>query len=132
MTLNGATVATGSGVTGTAVAIPIPNPQLWTPDTPTLYNVNVVLAGGGGDAVGTYFALRTFSIANVTEGGLTFARPLLSSSFVFLAGWLDQSWWPDGIYTAPTDAALASDLTAVKAFGLNFVRLHQKVNPPRW
>jgi len=50
----------------------------------------------------------------------------------FFAGWLDQSFWPDGIYTAPTDAALASDLEAVKTFGFNTVRLHQKINPERW
>jgi len=49
-----------------------------------------------------------------------------------MAGWLDQSWWPDGQYTAPTDEALEFDLTAVQMFGLNTVRLHQKVNPERW
>jgi hypothetical protein len=47
-------------------------------------------------------------------------------------GWLDQSWWPDGLYTAPTDDALAFDLRAVKTYGMNIVRLHQKVNPARW
>jgi len=51
---------------------------------------------------------------------------------LFLAGWLDQSFWPDGLYTAPTDAALAFDLQSVKTFGLNMVRLHQKVNSERW
>jgi len=59
-------------------------------------------------------------------------RPLLNGKFVFLAGWLDQSWWPDGQYTAPTEEALAFDLESVKTFGLNSVRLHQKVNPARW
>jgi len=60
------------------------------------------------------------------------ARPLLNDNFTFMAGFLDQSWWPDGQYTAPTDAALESDLIATKSFGLNMIRLHQKVNPERW
>ena len=59
-------------------------------------------------------------------------RPLLNGNFTFLAGFLDQSFWPDGIYTAPTDEGLASDVEAVPMFGLNMIRLHQKVNPERW
>jgi len=59
-------------------------------------------------------------------------RPVLNGDFNFMAGWLDQSWWPDGQYTAPSDEALKSDITAVKTFGMNMVRLHQKVNPDRW
>lgn len=59
-------------------------------------------------------------------------RPVLNGEFQFLAGFLDQSWWPDGQYTAPTDEALKSDLAAVKLFGMNMLRLHQKVNAERW
>jgi len=59
-------------------------------------------------------------------------QPLLNGNFTFMAGFLDQSFWPDGQYTAPTDAALLSDLIATKMFGLNMIRLHQKVNPERW
>ena len=59
-------------------------------------------------------------------------RPLLNGAPIFAAGWLDQSYWPDGIYTAPSDEALAFDVRAVRAFGLNTVRLHQKVNAERW
>jgi hypothetical protein len=59
-------------------------------------------------------------------------RPNLNGEFIFYAGWLDQSYWPDGQYTAPTEEALAFDLQAVKTFGFNSVRLHQKVNPDRW
>jgi len=62
----------------------------------------------------------------------TVKRPVLNGHFQFMAGWLDQSWWPDGQYTAPSDEALKSDITAVKTFGMNMVRLHQKVNPDRW
>jgi hypothetical protein len=66
-----------------------------------------------------------------TAGGVAL-RPAINGNFTFLAGWLDQSWWPDGEYAAPTDAALAFDLQAVLDFGMNVVRLHQKVNPERW
>jgi len=64
--------------------------------------------------------------------GTTAKRPAVNGKFTFLAGWLDQSWWPDGEYTAPTDDALAFDITSIPLFGLNAVRLHQKVNPQRW
>jgi len=67
-----------------------------------------------------------------SQPGRMVRRPVLNGKFVFLAGWLDQSFWPDGQYTAPTDEALAYDLQAVKMFGLNVVRLHQKVNSARW
>ncbi len=60
------------------------------------------------------------------------ARPQLNGRPLFLAGWLDQSYWPDGVYTAPTEEALVFDLRAVAALGMNTVRLHQKVNPERW
>jgi hypothetical protein len=63
------------------------------------------------------------------DGG---TKPLLNGDYTFLAGFLDQSWWPDGQYTAPSDEALEYDLTATKMFGLNMIRLHQKVNPERW
>eukprot|EP01105_Mastigella_eilhardi_P009344 TRINITY_DN2211_c1_g1_i10.p1 TRINITY_DN2211_c1_g1~~TRINITY_DN2211_c1_g1_i10.p1 ORF type:complete len:418 (-),score=82.25 TRINITY_DN2211_c1_g1_i10:152-1405(-) len=59
-------------------------------------------------------------------------RPFLNGGYTFMAGWLDQSWWPDGQYTAPSDEALRFDLEAVQMFGLNTVRLHQKVNSERW
>jgi len=62
----------------------------------------------------------------------TVKRPVFNGKFKFLAGWLDQSWWPDGQYTAPTDEALKSDITAIKTFGMNMIRLHQKVNSERW
>ena len=64
-----------------------------------------------------------------TKGTLPYeaVRPLLNNEPIYLAGWLDQSYWPDGLYTAPTDDALKYDLTSVARYGLNFVRLHQKV-----
>lgn len=76
----------------------------------------------------SYFGMRTFELGDGPKG----KRPLLNNNFTFMAGFLDQSWWPDGQYTAPTDDALAYDIQAVPMFGLNMIRLHQKVNPERW
>ena len=80
----------------------------------------------GKDTVLSYFGLRTIGLGGSPK------RPILNGKPTFFAGFLDQSWWPDGIYTAPTDAALESDLIAAKTFGFNMIRLHQKVNPERW
>jgi beta-galactosidase/beta-glucuronidase len=122
-------VATGSGMTSTdtantaaAISVTIPSPKLWSPDTPFLYNMTIIM---GKDSVTSYFGMRTFKLGMAAGAN----RPLLNDKFVFANGWLDQSWWPDGQYTAPGDAALASDQKAVKMFGMNMVRLHQKVNP---
>jgi hypothetical protein len=128
VTLAGAPVATAAGVVGVPLAIPVPSASLWTPATPTLYDVAITLDGG--DAVGSYFGMRTISLGR--DATLNVSRPLLNGEEVFMSGWLDQSWWPDGLYAAPNDDALAFDVAAVKSFGLNFVRLHQKENPARW
>lgn len=202
-------VASGSAAAGTAVSLTIPSPKLWSPTSPTLYDLRVSCATCE-DAVLSYFGLRTFKVGSVGAGRgslgythltsllvgpdlatanmtlrqaeercdaddrcvgftypsndtaapqgavtctlkraaklyfnsnewqtylrspLTTARPLLNGQPIFLAGWLDQSYWPDGIYTAPTEEALVFDVEAVVAFGMNTVRLHQKVNPERW
>jgi hypothetical protein len=81
------------------------------------------------DTVRSYFGMRTVSIGRGMNGT---SQLLLNGRKFFAAGWLDQSFWPDGQYTAPTDAALAFDLAALKQFGMNTVRLHQKINPDRW
>lgn len=72
-------------------------------------------------------------VSGVEAGsGGTVKQPHLNGAARFMAGWLDQSFWPDGLYTAPTTEGLEFDVAAVKTFGLNMVRLHQKVNPERW
>jgi len=121
----GKVVATASGKSDTNVSIPIPHPNLWSPASPYLYDVDVSIEG---DSVTSYFGLRTFTLGDGPKG----KRPLLNGNFTFMAGFLDQSWWPDGQYTAPTDEALAYDIQVVPMFGLNMIRLHQKVNPERW
>ena len=128
-------VASGKGKAGEPVSITVPDAKLWSPSSPFLYDLRVSTSG---DKVTAYFGLRTFELADVPAPGraagsdATVKRPFLNGNFTFLAGWLDQSWWPDGQYTAPTDAALAFDIEAVKTVGMNMVRLHQKVNAERW
>ncbi|NUT08307.1 MAG: beta-galactosidase [Hamadaea sp.] len=125
----GAVVGSATGTPGAHVRIPVPNARLWSPDDPFLYDLRVTLTGtGGGDVVGGYFGMR--SIAKAIVNG--FLRPVLNGRFVFQIGTLDQGYWPDGIYTAPTDAALAFDLQQQKNLGFNTVRKHIKVEPARW
>jgi hypothetical protein len=122
----GQVVGRQTGTTGTSLRIPVPNARLWSPDDPFLYDLKVTLAGG--DAVSGYFGMRSLGKAMV--GGVM--RPLLNGKFVFQQGTLDQGYWPDGIYTAPTDEALRWDLERQKALGFNMVRKHIKVEPARW
>ncbi|WP_410660377.1 AbfB domain-containing protein [Amycolatopsis sp. lyj-112] len=122
----GQVVGTATGAVGSHLRIPVPNARLWSPDDPFLYDLRVRLPGG--DAVTGYFGMRSLGKAMV--GGVM--RPLLNGKFVFQLGTLDQGYWPDGIYTAPTDEALRFDLERQKALGFNMVRKHIKVEPARW
>lgn len=122
---SGTSVATGTAAPGTNVTIKLTNPKLWSPASPYLYDVEIAYAS---DTVLSYFGLRTFELGDGPKG----KRPLLNGDFTFMAGFLDQSYFPDGLYTAPTDEALAFDIQVVPMFGMNMIRLHQKVNPERW
>jgi hypothetical protein len=125
----GSQVSSVDGPIGVHLRVPIASPHPWSPDDPFLYDLRVSLTGaGGGDAVSGYFGMR--SIGKAMVGGVL--RPVLNGRFVFQLGTLDQGFWPDGIYTAPTDAALAFDLQQQKALGFNTVRKHIKVEPARW
>jgi hypothetical protein len=119
-------VGTASGAPGTTISVPVPNARLWSPDDPFLYDLRVTLSGG--DAVGGYFGMRSVGLGLV-DGVL---RPLLNGRFVFQMGTLDQGFWPDGLHTAPTDAALRFDVQAHKDLGYNTIRKHVKVEPARW
>lgn len=107
--------------------IPIPNARLWSPDDPFLYDVTVKLAQG--DRVTSYFGMRSIAIGKGPNG---FNRLLLNNEPVFQYGPLDQGWWPDGLYTAPTDEALRFDIEMTKKLGFNMARKHVKVEPARW
>nr|WP_240948163.1 LamG-like jellyroll fold domain-containing protein [Planosporangium mesophilum] len=123
-------VGSVTGPVGTALALPVPHAKLWNPDKPFLYDLKVALVDGHRpvDRVGSYFGMRSVSIGDVNGQ----PHALLNGSFVFNLGTLDQGFWPDGLYTAPTDAALKFDLQQQKALGFNTVRKHIKVEPQRW
>ncbi len=118
----------GSGVVGEAIQIPIPSPRLWSPGDPYLYDVEIRLVRGTVDldAVQGYFGMRKISVGS-DELGVT--RLLLNDEFVFQSGPLDQGYWPDGLYTAPTEEAMAYDLRVLKDMGYNMLRKHVKVEP---
>ncbi|WP_394835508.1 AbfB domain-containing protein [Pendulispora rubella] len=130
VTDGGAEVSRASGAVDSEISLPVPNPKLWSPDHPFLYDLTVSLVSGNGtvDRVTSYFGMR--SIALATVDGLL--HPVLNGQFVFQIGTLDQGYWPDGIYTAPTDAALKFDIQQHKDFGFNTIRKHIKVERPRW
>ena len=98
----------------------------WSPDDPFLYQVRLSL---GSDKVQSYFALRHYSIEKREDGIPVFC---LNHHSCFLMGVLDQGYWPDGLYTAPSDEALIYDITAMKALGFNMLRKHIKVESARW
>lgn len=124
----GQVVGEATGAVGTPLRVPVPNARLWSPDDPFLYDLRATLTGAGGDNVTGYFGMR--SVGKAMLGGVL--RPTLNGRFVFQLGTLDQGYWPDGIYTAPTDAALRFDLEQQKAMGFNMVRKHIKVESARW
>jgi Beta-galactosidase/beta-glucuronidase len=113
-----------------SIDIKIPNQKLWSPDSPFLYDMKVELVDNGRqvDAVDSYFGMRKISM------GMHNGYPcmMLNNEYSFQYGFLDQGYWPDGIYTAPTDEALKFDLIKSKEFGMNMSRKHIKVEPARW
>jgi Glycosyl hydrolases family 2, sugar binding domain/Glycosyl hydrolases family 2/Glycosyl hydrolases family 2, TIM barrel domain len=131
-TPDGAEVAHSIATAGAPLRVLVPNPRLWTPDDPYLYDLKVRLlnpVGKAVDEVSSYAGLRTIGVINDPKGR---PRIALNGKITFLHGPLDQGFWPDGIYTAPTDEALKFDLEQIKAMGMNFVRKHGKVEPARW
>jgi len=126
----GRTVVRGTVRTGRQLSLGIPDPHRWTPDDPFLYDVKVELRSGGRtvDVVGSYAGMRSIAVKQVD--GVD--RIVLNGEFLFESGTLDQGYWPDGIYTAPTDEALRYDLELLKSTGFNMVRKHIKVEPQRW
>jgi len=120
-------IARGGASWDGQATLKIPNAKLWTPDQPNLYGLRIKLTGG--DQVESYFGMRKISLGK-DEKGIT--RILLNNKFVFQIGLLDQGFWPDGIYTAPTDEALRWDIETTKKLGMNMARKHVKIEPDRW
>lgn len=128
---HGKPISRVSGSSAHHFEVAVPQPRLWSPDDPFLYDLKVQLVDPNGkivDEVNTYFGMRSVNLG-IVAGRL---RPLLNGKFVFQMGPLDQGYWPDGIYTAPTDEALKFDLEEIKRLGFNMVRKHVKVEPQRW
>ncbi len=124
-------VASITGAAGATLILPIRHPRLWSPGSPFLYHLKVSLLSGGkaGDSVDSYFAMRKISLGQDAQGR---TRILLNNKFLFQIGALDQGYWPDGIFTAPTDEALRYDIEIAKKLGFNLLRKHAKVEPERW
>jgi hypothetical protein len=126
-------VARAAGSVGSELRLAIPREgaRLWSPDRPFLYNLHVTLRQGKTvvDRVDSYFALRTIDVAPDEHGQL---RIRLNGQPLFGMGPLDQGFWPDGLYTAPTDEALRYDIEITKRLGFNSTRKHVKVEPDRW
>jgi beta-galactosidase/beta-glucuronidase len=134
---SGRASANGNSKTVVTVGLPMNCREPWSPARPFLYNTTVRLINTGAvagvttvmDSVGSYAGLRTYTVGDDGKG---VSRPLLNGKFVYQMATLDQGFWPDGNYAAPNDAALRSDLEALKAMGFNAVRKHMKVEPRRW
>jgi beta-galactosidase/beta-glucuronidase len=124
-------VARASGFPGLPMSLAVPKAKLWWPETPFLYDLKIALKQDGKiiDAVDSYFGMRKISVGPDKKG---VTRILLNNQFIFQNGLLDQGYWPDGIYTAPTDEALRFDVEMTRKLGYNMLRKHVKVEPDRW
>lgn len=113
------------------VTLTLPEPRAWSPDAPFLYDLRVTLFLGGRevDRVTGYFGLRKIAKAKDAQG---VNRLMLNNQPLFQFGPLDQGFWPDGLYTAPTDEALRYDIEVTRRLGFNMARKHVKVEPDRW
>ncbi len=120
-------VASGSAPAGQPVVIRLHDARLWSPAHPYLYGLDVSLSSG--DAVTSYFGMRKISVGTAPDG---YRRLFLNNQPLFEYGPLDQGWWPDGLYTPPTEAAMRHDLVMTRRLGFDMIRKHVKVEPARW
>ncbi|MCF6401258.1 glycoside hydrolase family 2 [Chitinophaga filiformis] len=119
------------GKPNTQLLLPVPNARLWSPDQPYLYNLNVKLLYKGKvvDTIGSYFGMRKIEVKKDEKG---VERLFLNNKYTYHLGVLDQGFWPEGLYTAPTDEALKFDIMAIRNMGYNTIRKHIKLEPARW
>ncbi|GHV50489.1 beta-galactosidase [Bacteroidia bacterium] len=127
----GKVVASAKGLPGNELRLHVDNPTLWNPSSPYLYDMKVTLSSQGNlaDEVNSYTAFRKISAKRDASGIM---RMQLNNKDLFHYGPLDQGWWPDGLYTAPSDEALLFDIKKTKEWGFNMIRKHVKVEPARW
>ena len=129
---NGREVGSGKSINGESVVIAMPDgAKLWSPDSPNLYDLEVTLYDNGKavDKVKSYAAMRKFSTKRDADG---IVRLQLNNKDLFQFGPLDQGWWPDGLYTAPSYEAMVYDVDKTKDWGFNMIRKHIKVEPATW
>ena len=129
--LDGGKVIAGAQAKDGRAELKIDSPKLWSPDSPFLYGLRIKLVKDGKtiDKVDGYTAFREISVMEDADGH---KRMALNGEPLFQYGPLDQGWWPDGLYTAPSDEALRFDIERTKEFGFNMIRKHVKVEPDRW
>ena len=122
----GKTIATASGNVNNEITLQIKDPVLWSPDKPYLYDITIELKKNNKivDKVKSFTGFRKISIGKTPD---SFTRILLNNEFVYQNGPLDQGFWPDGIYTPPTEKAMVYDLLMTKKMGFNMLRKHVKV-----
>lgn len=127
----GKKVTSAKGAAENNIELKINNAKLWSPDSPFLYDLDIVLMKNGKkvDRVQSYFGMRKIAMGKDDKGH---PRMFLNNKVLFQYGTLDQGWWPDGLYTAPTDEALKYDIEVTKKLGFNTIRKHVKVEPSRW
>jgi beta-galactosidase/beta-glucuronidase len=125
--LHGKDVGHIAGAMNSEVSLPLTAMELWSTESPTLYDLDVKLKSG--DTVTSYFGMRKVEVRKDAAG---VERIFLNNSPKFMIGPLDQGWWPDGLYTAPTDEASRYDIEMLKKMGFNMCRKHVKVEPERW
>jgi beta-galactosidase/beta-glucuronidase len=124
-------IATTKASVSETADLTVPEAKLWSPETPFLYDLQISLISNGvvTDQVKSYFAMRKISTQRDDDG---IVRLQLNNKDYFQFGPLDQGWWPDGLYTAPSDEALRYDIQKTRDFGFNMIRKHVKVEPARW
>lgn len=128
----GRTVASGSSIAGQPVELMMPSDmKLWSPENPAIYDLDIEISSDGknADHVRSYVAMRKVSTSRGADGII---RLELNNEPIFHFGPLDQGWWPDGLYTAPTYEAMIYDIDKTKDLGFNMIRKHVKVEPATW
>jgi beta-galactosidase/beta-glucuronidase len=124
-------VAHTTGIPGKMLDLGLPYAHLWSPSDPFLYHLTIRLRYQGQviDSVTSYFGMRKIEVHKDSTG---IPRLFLNNQYTFHLGVLDQGYWPEGLYTAPTDAALKFDIQTIKDMGFNTIRKHVKIEPDRW
>ena len=128
---NGNVINSATGQPNKQLKLSISDPKLWSPDSPFLYDMDIFLRDEDNeiiDQIHAYFGMRKISL--VKEAGIQMIQ--LNNETIFQMGPLDQGYWPDGIYTAPSDEALRWDVEMIKEWGFNMIRKHIKIEPQRW